>query len=271
MDDALESGEEPALVEGAGEPPPEGPPLKGPWGPWETVFLSLVVAGLFVLVQAMAVAVFVVFEIAMKPDMDAAKLFEGLETDGDLLGLSTCLTGVLCTAAIPLLVLLRRGPSVGSYLALGRPRIPVLLWWLGFTVLFMGVVDSLNVLLGRPIVPEFMLDVYQSADFVPILWAALVVGAPLFEEALFRGFLFRGLLGSRLGDFGTIATTSLLWTLIHIQYGLYDMTSIFVIGLLLGLARLRSGSIWVPIAMHALNNLVATIETDWHVRALGVG
>ncbi len=103
---------------------------------------------------------------------------------------------------------------------------------------------------------------------MPLLWIALIVAAPVFEEIFFRGFLFRGFLGSRLGSFGTIVVTSLLWTVIHIQYDLYDMASIFVIGLLLGLSRFRSRSLYVPIAMHAVNNLVAAIETGWHVRFL---
>ena len=34
---------------------------------------------------------------------------------------------------------------------------------------------------------------------------------------------------------------------------------IFVLSLILGLAREKSGSIWVPLAIHAANNLVATV------------
>lgn len=51
-----------------------------------------------------------------------------------------------------------------------------------------------------------------------------------------------------------------LWAAIHVQYDLYGMATIFVFGLLLGAARLSTASLLVPLGMHALANLFATIE-----------
>jgi membrane protease YdiL (CAAX protease family) len=88
----------------------------------------------------------------------------------------------------------------------------------------------------------------------------VVVGAPLVEETFFRGFLFRGLAASPLGGPATIVVTSLAWAAIHLQYDLYDMGTIFLLGLLLGAFRLITGSLWPPLLMHALVNLLATIQ-----------
>jgi len=40
------------------------------------------------------------------------------------------------------------------------------------------------------------------------------------------------------------------------------MVTIFAMGILLGLARLKSGSIYPPLVMHALSNLAAMVELE---------
>jgi len=90
-----------------------------------------------------------------------------------------------------------------------------------------------------------------------------MVAAPLGEETLFRGFFFQGLLRSRLGAPGAIALSSLFWALIHVQYDAYGIATIFVTGLFLGYARLKTQSLYVPIFLHSLNNLGATLELLW--------
>jgi membrane protease YdiL (CAAX protease family) len=94
----------------------------------------------------------------------------------------------------------------------------------------------------------------------PLLWLSIIVAAPVFEEFFFRGFLIEGLRRGKLGDAGAIVLTSLFWASIHIQYGLYEIGTIFIFGLALGLARIGSRSLWVPVAMHMVANLVATLE-----------
>jgi len=94
-----------------------------------------------------------------------------------------------------------------------------------------------------------------------VLRGALIVGAPLFEETFFRGFLFKGLEASFLGTVGAILVTALLWASIHVQYEIYEMSQIFVFGLLLGAARVRTGSLLAPFLAHAMANFLATLET----------
>jgi membrane protease YdiL (CAAX protease family) len=85
--------------------------------------------------------------------------------------------------------------------------------------------------------------------------------APIWEELLFRGLLIAGLQPTRLGASGAVLVSAAVWALIHGQYDFYGIATIFACGLLFGAARLRTGSILVPIAMHVVQNALALLET----------
>ena len=126
---------------------------------------------------------------------------------------------------------------------------------------FVAASEGLKFLLGRELVPEFMTEVYTTSEFPPLLWIAVIVMAPLFEEFLFRGFLFAGWSQSKLGATGAIFLTSFLWAALHTQYEFYYIALIFAFGILAGLARHRTRSLAMPIVVHSVVNLIATIET----------
>jgi membrane protease YdiL (CAAX protease family) len=105
-----------------------------------------------------------------------------------------------------------------------------------------------------------MTKAYATAGSMPLFWLAIVVAAPFLEELFFRGFMIEGLRLSWLGPVGAVLITSGLWAMIHIQYGPFEIVGIFVNGLLLGAAMLKTRSLWVPFSMHALVNLIATVE-----------
>jgi len=88
---------------------------------------------------------------------------------------------------------------------------------------------------------------------------SLVVFAAAFEESFFRGFLFAGLRNSRLGVWGTIILTALLWAGLHIQYQWFGLGVIFAVGILLGFMRFRTNSLITAMVMHAFFNLVALV------------
>jgi membrane protease YdiL (CAAX protease family) len=103
-------------------------------------------------------------------------------------------------------------------------------------------------------------EIYDSAHFVPLLWGAVIVAAPVFEEIFFRGFLLEGLRRSRLGSGGAVVLTALSWAALHIQNGSYEISLIFSLGLALGWVRLRTHSLYPALAMHALVNLVDILQ-----------
>jgi hypothetical protein len=126
--------------------------------------------------------------------------------------------------------------------------------------------DLLSRALGREVTPGFMGDVLKSAQADGALWLlaiAFCVAAPMSEEIFARGFLYRGWSESKLGVIGAIVLSSLAWTSLHLQYDWFFFGEVFCIGLLLGYLRYRTGSTWLTIVIHGLNNFAATVQTFW--------
>lgn len=124
--------------------------------------------------------------------------------------------------------------------------------------------DALLYFTGRDLVTAFQLQSYTTAaaaGWLPAMLAAAIVVAPAGEEAMFRGFLFRGWVRSPRSAWPAIVAISLLWAILHIQYDWTGMLQIFVIGLFLGWIRWRSGSLALTFLLHALFNLEGTLET----------
>jgi membrane protease YdiL (CAAX protease family) len=181
--------------------------------------------------------------------------------------------GILGSVA-PVIVLViavksRQYPLRG-YFGLGRiPRGHLVLgiaWLIALIVVF----EAMERLLGIDAGSESVAATYRAAKLagmLPMLWLATIIVAPVTEELLFRGFLHRGWAPSRLGVCGTIVLTSALWAALHQQYNWLGILCIFLMGLIFGWVRQRSGSTTPTIILHALNNLFATIlvavQIEW--------
>jgi hypothetical protein len=89
-------------------------------------------------------------------------------------------------------------------------------------------------------------------DTTPLgtLWLVTVIAAPVLEEVLFRGVLLHRF-AARWGVRRAAVASSLLWGMMHA-----NPVAITVFGLLLSALYVRTGSLWLPIAAHALNNAV---------------
>lgn len=106
----------------------------------------------------------------------------------------------------------------------------------------------------------FMSDFQQfaglaRADQPAAAFLAIAVGAPLWEEMLFRGFLFAPLVGP-LGFWPAAVLVSGAWTALHIGYSVAGLAEVFMIGLFFAWLLRQTGSLWVPIACHASYNAV---------------
>ena len=133
-------------------------------------------------------------------------------------------------------------------------------------VVLVGCWDLLSRALGREITSGFMGDVLKSAQADGALWLLVIafcVAAPISEELFARGFLYRGWSESFLKPAGAIVLSSMAWTVLHIQYDWFFLGEVFSIGLLFGYLRYRTGSTWLTILLHCLNNLAATLQTMW--------
>jgi membrane protease YdiL (CAAX protease family) len=237
------------------------PPAKGPWGFWATLGWALVIGILWVGVQVVVVIAYIA-GLALIHHGNAKQIsYESIETHGDLMWVAATLSGAAGVALAILLVKLRNGPSLKDYFGLFWPEKKKILLWIGSLVMFVMAADYLTNVLGRPVVPEVMTELFRNTAVVPFLWFALLVAAPVSEELIFRGFIFRGLESSRARAAGTILITSALWAGIHMQYDAYGMLWIFLGGIILGLARLKTGSVLLCVAAHATMNLISLVET----------
>ena len=85
----------------------------------------------------------------------------------------------------------------------------------------------------------------------------LAVAAAVSEEILFRGFIQTSLERGSLGRGGAIFLTSFLFAVIHlIPQG---MPSYVLAGVVLGITAVATGSILIPIVIHAVNNTAAIL------------
>ena len=82
---------------------------------------------------------------------------------------------------------------------------------------------------------------------------AFLLTAPFVEELLFRGFILDGLVQrygtTRRGELSALCLSSLLFAIVHLDYA--SMAYALLAGLLLGALRLRTGSIWAGVLLHA--------------------
>ena len=194
------------------------------------------------------------------PEADLTQLLGSVSHNGYFLSVTTFVTTVVCCALILGIIKLKKQAVVRDYLAIRVVTRRTMLKWIALLAGFIVLSDLITGLLGRPIVPEFMSEVYSTADPVWMIWVALIIAAPLFEETFFRGFLFRGFESSFMGTAGAVLLTAALWAVIHLQYDGYGVATIFCLGVLFGAARALTRSLLVPLGLHAAANLVATIE-----------
>lgn len=102
-------------------------------------------------------------------------------------------------------------------------------------------------------------DLARSRNWWVLLLAA-GAGAPFAEELMFRGMLFSGLRRSPLGFSGAALISTLFWTSLHATYSPYGLGLLVLIGLYFCWLRETSGSLWPPIAAHAVyNSLIVVI------------
>ena len=113
---------------------------------------------------------------------------------------------------------------------------------------------------------EWMLVLLLLAKSLPIFYLGVVFFGPIFEEFLFRGFLFKGLQKSIIGGHGAVFVSAILFSIVHVQYGIYILLfMMFPIAVLLGYARLKSGSLLLPILIHMINNLATCLLVHFEI------
>lgn len=97
-----------------------------------------------------------------------------------------------------------------------------------------------------------------------VAFITLVIMAPFAEELLFRGY-FLGRMSDKIGKWLAVFVTALVFGLMHLigvsesgivlQWGAAGDT--FAMGLIAGLLRTFTGSIWAGVVLHGVKNAIA--------------
>lgn len=237
---------------------PESPKSdRNPWGLWATGGFSLLTYLLYIgtgIGVAIGVAVSYLID---NPETDQRERIQFILSDGTIVLSGLLVSGFLGTLLLLFLVRIRKGPPAREYLCLRLPAWKVFAVWILITVLFDACSTALSYLLHYSAAIEYWIQLLQTDPPVLLVIVSVILMAPIFEEIFFRGFMFAGIKDSRLGAPGAIVITALTWSVIHFQYGRYIIATIFVLGIVLGMARLRTNSLYVTIAMHATVNAIA--------------
>jgi membrane protease YdiL (CAAX protease family) len=257
----MSSFERPATP-AAPAPLPGAPVQPRIWKFWGTSLWGLLLFAAMFVGQFLLVACFF---IAKGPPFDIASI-KAVASSGTVISLSVTMGLPAVLAVLWLATRMARMPFA-DYLALRGSSWRNLVIGIVALIALIAGFDLLSRMLGREIAPGFMVDVLKSAQADGALWLlviAFAVAAPITEELMVRGFLYRGWSESALGPIGAIVLSSLVWTAMHAQY--YDwflFSEVLSIGLLLGYMRYRSNSTWLTIVMHGINNFAATLQSIW--------
>jgi membrane protease YdiL (CAAX protease family) len=230
------------------------------WGFWGTIIWGTAISVFFIVLQIITILLAGVSRNRHLSESELRVLFGSVMKDGYLLSLITFVSTVVGCALVVGVVKLKKGSQLTEYLCIRPVSLKILLKWIGVLIGFLVLDESISTFLGRPSVSPFMAAAYATTRPVWTIWVAMIIAAPLFEETFFRGFLLKGLESSFMRPAGAVLVTAGLWAALHVQYDLYEIGTIFCLGLLFGAARVFTRSLLVPLGLHAVTNLIATIE-----------
>lgn len=238
-----------------------------PWPFWLTVALSTAIVAAYFIASIFIIVPAFIIQGIISPDAD-------IEQIGQILSTSGLVNSIVLIATLPVVVglcvlfsHLRKGITVRQYLGLHSISLKQAGVWLAVLVGFSIIEDIFYSLVGAPIVHGSTIQMYESSVFPPLLIFTFIVCAPIGEECFFRGFLFKGLMHSPIGPAGATLITALIWAVIHTQYEWCGILMIFLGGILLGIARIRTGSMLAPLLMHCAMNLIASVQLIVHQTA----
>ena len=145
----------------------------------------------------------------------------------------------------------RVGPAIGW----------TLLTWAAFfalTAIYVSIV-------GQPDDQELTRDLAEEDSLAALIGYAVLLAfvAPITEELFFRGFVF-GVLREKIGIWGGALATGVVFGMVHVAGSPIETVGVLVIlGVLLCLLYVKTGSLLPCIALHALNNGISfTVTKD---------
>jgi uncharacterized protein len=129
---------------------------------------------------------------------------------------------------------------------------------IGFSFVFLSmlIVQLLSAIFPSQYV-SFLetMDAIVDAPFLAVLLAVVIV-APLFEEVMFRGLVYDAL-QKRMNIYLSVILAGLFFGIYHLN--IFQGTYATLIGIIMGLSLVWTKSIWAPIIIHFVNNLISVL------------
>ena len=155
---------------------------------------------------------------------------------------------------------IKKGAEIARRLGLAKkPTVRMLGWAFVLWACYFTVSIVVNLILYTINIPWLDLNQAQEIGFTGmtqpieyiVAFLALVVIAPVFEELMFRGFLFERLRRMHKWLIASVLT-SIVFGAIHMQVNV--AIDVFVLSMFMCYARERFDSVYPPIFMHMLKN-----------------
>lgn len=215
--------------------------------------------------------------------MDIANLITQGSQNGVVVALSVIFTALVFTLLSLLFVFLKFKKSNNThnihtwqamkyFFGIKPPTLAGIIISLINLIIFMVISEILTVIADKS--PMDFLDGLINQQSQLLLIFAIIIIAPIYEELVFRGLIFGAISYQASLDvtpiclFGhvyikknTLMATlisSMLFTLVHLQYDLFGMILIFGMALLFCFVRVKYGLITATL-MHIINNGVAMV------------
>ncbi|MHC4598709.1 MAG: lysostaphin resistance A-like protein [Planctomycetota bacterium] len=253
---------DPAEIPEIADAPPEKPIR---WGLWPTLGFSFLVVIGALFVQIILIIVYLAAEFLGNSDVNIDAIVEQIEADKDYLWICTMATYLVSIMLIFMFVKLRKGITIKNYLSLHRVKLKSIAFWTALVLLYCVATDTLFFLLKIDPGYDWASEEFVGTRYKILLILSINLLAPFTEELFFRGFLFEGFGSSRRGMIAAITIPAFFWSIIHVQYNLDYILVIFGSGILLGIARVRTKSLYTPMAMHFFWNVYATLYVVYWV------
>lgn len=235
------------------------PPPQPTWTAFRLVRDAAIIGIAWQVAQVAVLAVWMSVLLVSDPDLDLEAWSAEISTNGFAFALAV-LAGA--AVAVPLIYFLVRRRDEHPWRFIGFRACSLRRTLLGVItmVAFVGVSDGISLAFGRPVVPSFVSQIYASAGSLPLLAFTLVIVAPLVEEMMFRGFLLSVCEALGIAPRTSLVISAAVWAVVHLHYDVFGILTIFAMGLLLGVVRMRTSSILPCIAMHAVANAISLAE-----------
>ncbi len=232
------------------------------WGALSTLAWYFVIASAVLFIQQLILGMYVgVFhkDYLVKlnggyPVVNIGRLQKDFQFDGVVFSFSTIISFLVTAVLLFSIIRLKKGARFVDYFAIRVPSFQSIQIWVFVLCIVLFLANIYALMIGKPVPPDFLRELIETANPRWLMFLSLVILGPLFHEFLFRGFLLSGLENSELPPVSSVILISLIWAGLHYALDFYVVVITFAIGMVFGLSRIHSGSIFLPLGLHILMN-----------------